>query len=207
MKNYTSNIPFVRIESQKARTGESYNATVNNNIMYGTTIIEGESDYVIVTSMPQKYVQDSEYSIIFDEYDIEYDLDLLSIYNSLPDCHIKNYKKDKILAILNDMMEYSIYINRDIREDYKNDCFNIFLLKKMNPLDSYIYKVKFTPPFNPNGRQEQARAFIMWYNNIKNNLTNLSLVDGYSCGFYDNVLVFGTDDQSIYSKLLSIDGA
>lgn len=145
MKNYTTNNAFVRIESQEARTGESYNATIynnnNNNIMYGTTLIESDSDYVVVTSMAQKYVQNSDYSIIFDEYTIHYDLDLLSIYKSLPECPMKNYKKDKIIAILNDIMEDSITNNREIRKDYKSnlktDTINYYLWHDI--MQHYVY--------------------------------------------------------------------
>lgn len=143
MKNYESLIPYVRIEEQSARTGEVYNATYNNTIMYGTSIIEGyDSDYVVVTSMEQKDVQESEYSIIWDQYKINYNLDLQSLYYSYPECPmIYNYKKNKIISILDSILQEVTYydnrINIDIKENIEEDQVNYGLWHKV--MQHYVY--------------------------------------------------------------------
>jgi len=115
--------PFVLFESQRARTGNLFNASLMHLAkMIGVSLIEGESeDYVVVSAMNQSDVQTSDYSILFDAYPIQLDLDLITLYHYylLSPCQQLNnhFAKKQILKSLDDYKNnYQYYLNRIQKE-------------------------------------------------------------------------------------------
>jgi hypothetical protein len=78
----------------------------------------------------------------------------------------------------------------------------------MNSFDHYKYQVKFPAPDNSSPlleRYEKLVIFNKWRNNIKDELSRLTILCNYGAIYIDNCLVILTNDLEIYNKLLSID--
>ena len=121
--------PFVLFEIQRARTGHLLNASLMHlEKMIGVSLIEGESeDYVVVSAMNQSDVQTSDYSILFDAYPIQLDLDLITLYDYylLSPCQQLDHhfakKQISIMLIIEFKMNSILFILiLKTLDDYKN---------------------------------------------------------------------------------------